>query len=95
MGPMFLRTLLAGSTWGEGKFGYSVAEYNLSNGSWRRVELPIDDTKMRIEKEGQQFETYIRDWQLSSKGLWLKDYVTYLAVRSLRNYSGLFPQPVY
>ena len=95
MGPMFLRTLLQATAWGEGKFGYDAVEYNLSNGSWRRIELPIDDTKMRVEQDGQQFETYLHDWQLSPKALWLKDYATYLKVRQMRNYVGSFPQPVY
>lgn len=92
MGPMFLRTLLDAKP---RLFGYNIVEYNLVNGSWKLEEVKVGDTLMRIEQDGQQFETYIRDWQLSPKNLWLKDYSTYLAVRQMRNYVGSFPQPVY
>ena len=93
--PMFLRTLLASSDWGEGKFGYVVVEYNLSNGSWKKEEIKITDTSMRIEVDGQQFESNIRGWQLEPKNVWMKDYQTFLAIRQLRGYTGAFPTPVF
>jgi len=93
MGPLFLRTILASSAWGEGKFGYVVAEYNLSTGSWKKIEISMKDTKMRIEQDGQQFESNTRGWELCPKELWMKDFDTFLAVRKLRGYTGEYPEP--
>ena len=84
---MFLRTLLDAKP---RDFHYTIVTYNLTNGSWKKEEIKVEDTRMRIEAEGQQFETYVRDWQLSPKNLWLKDYSTYLAVRKLRGYVGVY-----
>lgn len=92
MGPMFLRTLLDGKP---REFGYTVVTYNLSNGSWKKEEIKVEDTKMRVEQDGQQFESNIRGWELCPKNVWLKDFETFLEIRKLRNYTGEFPMPVF
>ena len=92
MTPMFLRTLLDAKP---REFGYTVVEYNLTNGSWKKLEIKVEDTKMRIETDGHQFESNLRGWQLCPKNVWMKDFDTFLEIRKLRGYTGDFPKPIY
>lgn len=92
MTPMFLRTLLDAKP---RSFGYTIVEYNLTNGSWKKLEIKVQDTQMRVEQEGRQFETNIRGWQLVPKNIWMKDFEMFIAIRKARGYSGDFPKPIY
>lgn len=90
IGPMYLRALLDAKP---RDFGYTIVEYNLTNGTFKKIEIKVEDTRMRMETEGQQYETYIKGWQLAPKELWMKDFDTFLAVRKIRGYTGEYPEP--
>jgi len=88
MTPMYLRVLLDAKP---RDFGYTVVEYNLTNGTFKKMEIKAEDTKMRVEAAGQQYEAYVRGWQLVPKNLWMKDFETYLSLRQMRGYTGEVP----
>lgn len=92
MGPQFIRTLLDAKP---RDYGYTVVEYNLVNGTFKQHEIKVGDTEMRIEVDGQQFETCLYEWQLCPKNVWMNDFDTFLEARRLNKYTGEFPMPAY
>lgn len=90
--PTDIRTLLDAKP---REFGYTVIEYNLTNGQWKKKEIKVTDTKMRMEAEGQQYEVHgPNGWQLVPRNIFMEYFQIFKDIRQKNNFGGEVPQPL-